>query len=112
MAAIETDSAVERGVGKRNPGPRAVPLLGWRGNMLPLLRHPIEHMLWLNRTYGDVVSLSESSTDYVFVFSPEYNHQVLSDQNLFYNGEVNSPGSPVRVPPGTAAYKLFSGITT
>ncbi|MDQ3705861.1 MAG: cytochrome P450 [Chloroflexota bacterium] len=94
------------------PGPRAIPLLGWRSNMLALLRDPINYMLWLHHTYGDVVALPRRNPRFVFVFSPEYNRQVLSDQMLFYNGEVNSPGSPVKLPPGSSAVRLFSGITT
>ncbi|MDQ3930389.1 MAG: cytochrome P450, partial [Chloroflexota bacterium] len=94
------------------PGPGALPLLGWRSNMLSLLRDPINYMLWLHHTYGDVVALPHGKPRFVFVFSPEYNRQVLSDQMLFYNGEVNSPSSPVKLPPGSAAVRLFSGITT
>ncbi len=94
------------------PGPPPMPLLGWRGALLPLLRRPVEYMLRLHRQYGDVVSLAKGSPEYVFVFSPEYNRQVLSDQMLFFNGEVNSPASPIRIPPRSAVYRLFSGITT
>ncbi len=96
----------------RIPGPPATPMLGWRGNMLPLLREPVGYMLWLHRTYGDVVTMARGSNDFVFVFSPEYNHQLLSNQSLFYNGEINAPGSVVKIPPGSAALRLFSGITT
>lgn len=94
------------------PGPGSKLRLGWRGNMLPLLRDPITYMMSLYETYGDVVTLARGSSDFVFVFSPEYNHQVLSDQGLFYNGEVNAPGSVVKLPRDTAAIRLFSGITT
>ncbi len=80
--------------------------------MLPLLRDPITYMMSLYNTYGDVVTLAEGSTDFVFVFSPEYNRQILSDQALFYNGEVNAPGSVIKLPRDTAAIRLFSGITT
>jgi cytochrome P450 len=69
-------------------------------------------MLSLHRRYGDVVSLARGNPEYVFVFSAEYNRQVLSDQMLFFNGEVNSPASPIRIPPRSAVYRLFSGITT
>lgn len=107
------DSGRVPGVGEgRIPGPREWPLLGWRGNFLPLLRDPIGHMLRLREAYGDVVSLGRADTEYIFVFSPEYNHQVLSDQDLFYNGEINAPGSLVNIPEGTPAYHLLSGITT
>lgn len=80
--------------------------------MLALLRDPINYMMWLHQTYGDVVALPRRKPRFVFVFSPEYNRQVLSDQMLFHNGEVNSPNSPVKLPPSSAAVRLFSGITT
>jgi cytochrome P450 len=93
-------------------GPMSVPVLGWHGNMLPLLLDPIGYMLRLRARYGDVVTLSRGSAETVFVFSAEANRQVLSDQRLFHNGAVNMPGSPIRVPPDSGAMKLFSGITT
>lgn len=94
------------------PGPGSKLMLGWRGNMLPLLRDPISYMMRLYNTYGDVVTLARGSTDFVFVFSPEHNHKVLSDQALFYNGAVNAPESVIKLPSDTAAIRLFSGITT
>ena len=92
------------------PGPPAP--LGWRGSMLPLLRDPIGYMRRLQRTYGDVVTLARGSTDFVFVFSPEYNHQVLSDQALFFNGDLESNGATLPIRRNSAAARLFSGITT
>src|SRR4051794_7180592 len=105
-------STTSKGRVRKIPGPRPKPLLGWRGNMLPLLRDPIHYMEHLQRTYGEVVSLAEGSARYVFVFSPEYNHQVLNDKAHYYNGEINSPSSPVKIPRGSAAMRLFSGLTT
>lgn len=94
------------------PGPRTLPVLGWRANLLPLLQNPIGHMRRLWRTYGDVVTLAEGHTNFVFVFSPQYNHQILSDPAHFYNGDGRSANPSVRIPPDSAAARLFSGITT
>lgn len=103
---------VERAAYSVIPGPKALSVLGWRGNILPLLHSPVKYMLWLYREYGAVVTFARGDNSFVFVFSPEYNHQVLSDPTLFYNGEINAPGSIIHIPQGTAALKLFSGITT
>lgn len=94
------------------PGPRTLPVAGWRLNMLPLLRDPINYMQRLHRTYGDVVSLDPGGDEFVFVFSPELNHQVLSDQMLFFNGDLQSNSAGMRIPPDSGAAHLFSGITT
>ena len=94
------------------PGPPDRRLLGMQTNLLPLLRDPIGYMLDLHRKYGDVVALTRGDNPNIFVFSPEYNHEVLSDQQLFFNGAVNAPGSPVKIPEGSSAMRLFSGITT
>ena len=53
-----------------------MPLIGARGNLIAFMRNPIGYMGLLYRTYGAVVALARGSSDYVFVFSPEYNHQV------------------------------------
>ena len=98
----------EGGSGAPIPGPRSLPLLGSRGNLLPLLRDPINYMLHLYKTYGDVVSLGQGEEHFVFIFSPEHNRILLTDPGLFYNGEVNSPGSVVRIPEGSSARRLFS----
>src|SRR4051812_47210289 len=100
MVATELAIQTEREI----PGPSGKPFLGWRGNILTLLQRPLEYMEWLQRTYGDVVTLEKGSTEFVFVFSPEYNHQILSDQTKFYNGAVNAPGSPIKIPEGSPAY--------
>src|SRR5215203_5709323 len=94
------------------PGPSALPGLGWRGNLLPLARDPIPYMEHLWHTYGDVVTLAAGSTAFIFVFSPEYHHQILSDPGRYHNGDIRSPAVPIRLPPDSAALRLFSGITT
>ncbi len=86
-----------------------MPLLGARGNFLRFMLDASGYMTELARTYGDVVSLARGTTDYVFVFSPEYNEVVLSDTALFFNFDAES--SPLRIPPGSALAHLFAGLT-
>lgn len=91
------------------PGPHPIPLLGSRGNLLLFMRNPIEYMLNLSRKYGEVVSLTRRTTEYVFAFSPEYNQQVLSNTSLFHNLDASS--SPLRIPKNSALSRLFAGLT-
>lgn len=65
------------------PGPRAIPLLGWRANMLKLFRDPFSYLSFLHETYGDLVALAEGDPAYVCAFGPELNFQVLSQPDLF-----------------------------
>ncbi len=91
------------------PGPRPMPLLGVRGNLIPFMRNPIGYMGRLHRNYGEIVSLARSTTDYIFVFGPEYNQQVLSNTSLFYNLDPSS--SPLRIPKNSSLSRLFAGLT-
>jgi len=91
------------------PGPRALPLLGGRARMLPLLRDPVVYMRDLYRHYGPLVALSSGKRPFVFGFAPEFNRLLLSDPRRFHNGdrETLSFGPP----PGTAAARLTTGLT-
>jgi hypothetical protein len=46
----------------------------------------------------------------VVVFSPEYNHQILTHPDILYSLDVNSPDSPIQMPQNTAASRLLSGV--
>ncbi len=92
------------------PGMRPTPILGWRGNALAILRDPALKMLALHQSYGDVVALARGNNSFVFIFSPEYNHQVLTDQHLFHSLNTQDSASPIRMPDGTSAARLFSGV--
>lgn len=93
------------------PGPPSLPLLGWRPTALLLLRDPVLHLLRLRRRYGDVVSLGREKGSPVCVFAPEYNHQILTNTSLFYSLDVTDSDAPLRMPRGTAAARLLSGVT-
>lgn len=65
------------------PGPRALPLLGWRANLLPLYRHSFTYLRWLHDRYGDVVALAQGDPSYVFAFGPALNLRLLANPDLF-----------------------------
>ncbi len=68
------------------PGPRALPLLSWRANMLKLYQNPFKYLRWLHDTYGDLVTLAQGNSSNVCAFGPELNFQILSDPRLFEVG--------------------------
>jgi cytochrome P450 len=92
------------------PGPPPVPLLGWRANLIPALRDPVVVLRELYWRYGPIVSLPRGATRFLFAFSPEFNRQILSNTDLFYNGDVDS--TPIRLPKDSASARLASGLTT
>ncbi|HEX2914764.1 MAG TPA: cytochrome P450 [Chloroflexia bacterium] len=57
-------------------------------NPLLMARDPFVYLRRLNRTYGDIVNLNGGIMDYTFVFSPEYTRRVLTNPDLFHNGEI------------------------
>jgi cytochrome P450 len=84
------------------PGPRALPVLGARGNLVRFLGDPVTAMLRLNERYGEVVPLARDNPGWVLAFGPEHNRRVLSDPARFHNFADN----PMKVPPGCAAAKF------
>lgn len=85
------------------PGPRGLPLLGGRLNMVRLFTGSFSFMRHMHDRYGDVVAFAKGDPSYVFAFGPELNHQVLSRADVFQN----SPG-PLRIPKGTAIERLLT----
>jgi cytochrome P450 len=90
------------------PGPRAIPLLGARGNFIAFLRNPISYMSRLHETYGKIVSIARGTSEYVFLFAPEYNRLVLSNTSLFFNLDLTY--SHLRVPVNSSLSNLFVGL--
>ncbi len=88
------------------PGPRHIPLIGWRAYVIPFYRDPIGYMQQLKATYGEIVGWERNNPYVVFAFGPEYNHQVLSDQALFFS----DPFSNLPAPPNSALLTLRSGL--
>jgi cytochrome P450 len=84
------------------PGPRPLPLLGARGNLIRFLGDPVPTMLRLHARYGDVVPLTRDDPGWVLAFGATFNRQVLGDPGRFHNFADN----PIEVPADSAAAKV------
>lgn len=80
----------------RMPGQKPHWLLGWRGNLLAFNQDPLGNVEKLRQRYGNIFLFVHGGNEplnstlpnvhrTVFALGPEYNQQVLSDTNLFYN---------------------------
>jgi len=66
------------------PGPRPVPLVGWRGNQHRFFHDPIAYLRAVHRLYGPVAGLVAGDPARVFAFGPHYNEALLRDTRLFH----------------------------
>ncbi|MEM7581821.1 MAG: cytochrome P450 [Acidobacteriota bacterium] len=85
------------------PAPRAVPMIGWRGNALSFFRNPIRYMSDLRATYGSVACLAEGLNPTLFfqpsgsrgrtffAFGPEHNRQILTQLQDFQTRRPRGP---------------------
>jgi cytochrome P450 len=85
-----------------------MPLLGTNGNFIRFMRDPVRFMDRLRRGYGKIVSLGRGTTDYVFVFGPEYNREVLNNTSLFHN--LDARYLPFKIPPHSSLARLYNGL--
>lgn len=75
----------------------STPLPVTHGRLLDFPDDPLACMRKLHAEHGPIAALEEDGQRIHFVFSPEYNHQVLSDANTFHSrffairGPRNSP---------------------
>lgn len=98
--ATTTTTAISRPI----PGPRAVPLLGWRAGLIALFRDPFAGLQRLHDTYGDVVAMARGDAAYVFGFGPEMNHRILATPEVFDAGTAML----ARMPQHTALARVNS----
>ncbi len=86
------------------PGPRGLPLIGGKLNLMRLFRDPFTMLRELHTTYGDVVAIAQNDPSFVFAFGPELNHQLLANPAVFENGKSGI----VRFRKGSAMDRLFT----
>ncbi len=90
------------------PGPRALPLLGWRANMVKLYLNPFAYLRQLHNTYGDVVALARGDSSIVLAFGPAMNFRLLANPDLFEVG-----AEPwIKLPKDTALGRLMRNNLT
>src|SRR5262249_21002972 len=89
-------------------GPPAVPVLGWRGNMISFLRDPVAYMMRLYRDHGGLAGFTEGGNGNLifkrpdvrrsertyFCFSPEANYDLLTKTDVFYGAAFEGPDTP------------------
>lgn len=59
-------------------GPRPMPVVGRRGNILQFSRDPLHYLRAAYGTFGPVCALTDGDSRFVFAVGPEYNHLLLS----------------------------------
>ncbi len=87
------------------PGPRLMPLVGWRGNQHRFFHDPIACLRAMHRLYGPVAGLVAGDPERVFVFGPEYNEVLLRDTRLFHRCGFTLEG-----PLDSALHRLGHGL--
>lgn len=88
------------------PGPRPLPLVGWRLLGLSLMRDPIAHLTMLHRRYGPVCAWDTRKPLHVFGFGAPWNQRILSAPELF----ISDPFREVPVPKDSSMAHLRSGL--
>src|SRR4028118_18728 len=94
------------------PGPRGLPVVGWRANVIPFLRDPIGSMTRAYHTYGPIVALAANDRRAVLAFGPRYNQQLLTDPQLFYNSSLDFNSVGLTAPRDSAWYRTSTGLLT
>lgn len=88
------------------PGPKTMPVIGNKAAVLRFLGDPVEGMLSLHETYGNLVAMSRDDPGWLSVAGGELTHAVLSRADLY----PNFIESPIRMPEGSAADTIKNNI--
>jgi len=87
------------------PGPQAMPLIGWRGNLLRFAIDPLGYTCNVYRRHGTIAALIQGyPSAAVFAFGPTYNRMLLSNPEQFYSRPF------LQSAPNTSLARLTSGL--
>lgn len=87
-------------------GPKAPPLIGPMGGVLRFFADPVQEMLTLHRTYGDVATVSDKNAALVCAFGAAHNQHVMTSTSTFEHlSEI-----PVRPRPGSAFARMSNTV--
>lgn len=86
------------------PGPRGLPLIGGKLNLIRLFRDPFNMLREYHTNYGDVVAIAQNDRSFVFGFGPEANHALLANAAAF---DVGKSGI-IRFRKGSSIDRIFS----
>jgi hypothetical protein len=88
------------------PGLRGLPLRNRQLNLLRFLLNPINNLNTIHERFGLFGAMQKDDPSLVFAFGPDYNQQVLSDPQHFYNFST----LPFKMPDDAAFYKNIDGL--
>jgi cytochrome P450 len=88
------------------PGPRALPLIGYRAQLMRFFGDPIAYMRAAYQTYGPVVALATNDTYAVLGFGPEYNRHLLTDAAFVVRSITED------APRDSSLFRLTRGVTS
>ena len=83
------------------PGLEPKPIIGWLGNVAGMFSDPLTALTDLHQKYGDVLTISRGGNPHLFfagpgkhhtlfVFGSQYNHQLMSNSDVFHSGSILS----------------------
>jgi len=101
-------ATVSRDWGKGIPGPFSVPVLGRLPVLLQFAFHPLETLVGLRKSYGNIVRLDFGKYPAVIVFDPAYHRHVLRDPSSFYAYDLDLV--PVNFPRDSSVRRLTTGM--
>jgi cytochrome P450 len=90
------------------PGPPTVPVLGFYGNMMRLLRDPVAFLDSQHQRYGRISAIAANNPFMVYALGPEFNQLLLGDPKQFYTVDASSLFSVDLT--GTSIKRLASGV--
>lgn len=74
-------------------GPRPIPFMGSRGNLILFMRDPIGYLRMLHQRYGNFAAMAKGARrTIIFAFGPDQNQTILSQPDLFLNAGITHSG--------------------
>ncbi len=96
---VSTVTATRLRPQKDIPGPKPMPILGWKGTVLSYMHNPLQGLESLKNRYGEIAAVpaggnSESGTGTVVIFGSVNNRILLSRADTFYNRPAAGVAAP------------------
>jgi cytochrome P450 len=90
----------------RLPGPRSLPVVGWRLQGLDMLSDPAAHFMRAYQRYGAISTWEPHRPRHILAFGPDYNRLVLADTSTFIVDAFREANLPI----GTSMSRLSFGL--
>jgi cytochrome P450 len=91
----------------RLPGPRRIPILGWRARGLSMLRDPTAYMVRQYERFGEISAWEPNNPKHVFAFGPDYLRRIFAEPDRF----ISDAFREVKMPKDSSFHRLTNGLT-